>query len=79
MSAGRQQIVVTVDDKMCMGVQSCIRVAPASFVIERGIIARGAAEPGDELAVLLEAAASCPNFAITVVADGEVVFDPDLQ
>jgi ferredoxin len=36
-------------------------------------------EPPDELDLLIEAAAACPNFAITVEVDGSIVFDPEVQ
>jgi ferredoxin len=72
-------IVITVDPGMCMGVQSCVHAAPGSFVIDRAKVARGLAEPADDLEAVLDAARSCPNFAITVEVDGDVVFDPEAQ
>ena len=72
-------VVVSVDPGMCMGVQSCIRVAPRSFAIDDANTAHGVPEPPDDLETLVEAAAACPNFAITVAVDGEVVFDPETQ
>ena len=75
--AGR--ISIRVDDGMCMGARSCIHAAPASFALDATGVAQGLAEPGDSLDAVLEAARACPNFAITVLVDGEVVFDPDRQ
>jgi ferredoxin len=72
-------VVVTVDPHLCMGVRSCLQVAPRSFVLDHGTTARGVADPVDDVSTLIEAASSCPNFAITVSVDGEVVFDPERQ
>ena len=71
------RIEVRVDEGMCMGVESCIRHAPASFTMtpERRSIAVD--PPGDDLGAVVAAAQSCPNFAISVYVDGEIVFDPD--
>jgi ferredoxin len=73
------KIAITVDPGMCMGIRSCVQTAPGSFVIQDGNISRGVDEPRDELATVVEAAAACPNFAITVVVGNEVVFDPEAQ
>jgi ferredoxin len=70
------RILITVDSGMCMGVQSCVRTAPGSFTVE-GNVARGVDQPADDLATVIDAARYCPNFAITVAADGGVVFDPE--
>jgi len=78
MSATAGHIVVTVDPQLCMGVRSCLHVAPGSFELD-GMTARGVTDPGDDVATLVEAAAACPNFAITVEVDGELVFDPEHQ
>ncbi|HEX4218818.1 MAG TPA: ferredoxin [Acidimicrobiales bacterium] len=74
-----EKVTITVDPGMCMGIRSCVQTAPGSFVIEDGKISRGVDEPTDELATVLDAAASCPNFAITVVVGNEVVFDPEAR
>jgi ferredoxin len=71
--------VITVDPGMCMGVRSCVHAAPGSFVIEGANVARGVAEPADDLDAVLDAARSCPNFAITVAVGGQIVFDPEAQ
>jgi len=72
-------ITITVDPGTCMGIRSCMRIAPGSFVIQDGNISHGVDEPTDELATVLDAAAACPNFAITVAVGNEVVFDPEAQ
>jgi ferredoxin len=74
-----EKIVITVDPGMCMGIRSCVQTAPGSFVMQDGTVSRGVDEPADELATVLDAAASCPNFAITVAVGSEVVFDPEAQ
>jgi ferredoxin len=70
------QITITVDPGSCMGIRSCLQTAPGSFVIQDGNISHGVDEPTDDLATVLDAAAACPNFAITVALGNEVVFDP---
>jgi ferredoxin len=73
------KIAITVDPGMCMGIRSCVQTAPGSFVIQDGNISHGVDEPTDELATVLEAAAACPNFAITVAVGNELVFDPEAR
>ncbi len=73
------KIAITVDPGMCMGIRSCVQTAPGSFVIQDGNISHGVDEPTDELATVLDAAAACPNFAITVAVGDELVFDPEAQ
>jgi ferredoxin len=73
------KIAITVDPGMCMGIRSCVQTAPGSFVIQEGNISHGIEEPTDELATVLDAAAACPNFAITVAVGNELVFDPEAQ
>lgn len=73
-------IDIRVDDDLCMGVRSCVMTARQSLRFDREIgKARPLDQPADELSAIVEAAASCPNFAITVVVDGVVVFDPEKQ
>jgi ferredoxin len=71
-------VTISVDSGMCMGVRSCVQIAPQSFTYGPGHVAHGVIKPADDLDTVLEAAAACPNFAITVEVDGEIVFDPDL-
>jgi ferredoxin len=68
---------VTVDEGLCLGAQRCAYLAPAVFELN----AAGQAEVLDPAAVpdeqLVEVARQCPNFAITVVRDGEVLVGGD--
>jgi ferredoxin len=72
-----EKITISVDRGTCMGIRSCVQTAPGSFIILKGNVSHGVDEPADDLAVVLEAAAACPNFAITVTVGNEVVFDPE--
>jgi len=64
---------VIVDEGLCLGAQRCVYLAPAAF----GLNAAGQAEVLDPGALvddeLIAVARQCPNFAITVVRDGEVI------
>jgi ferredoxin len=68
---------VTVDEGLCLGAQRCAYLAPAVFELN----AAGQAEVLDPASVpdeqLVEVARQCPNFAITVVRDGEVLVGGD--
>jgi len=68
---------VTVDDGLCLGAQRCAYLAPQVFELNGS----GQAEVVDKMALpeaeLLEVARQCPNFAITVVRDGEVLVGGD--
>jgi ferredoxin len=70
-------VEVRVDDGLCLGAQRCVYLAPATFDLN----ANGQAEVLDTGALsdddLIEVARQCPNFAITVRRDGEVVVGPD--
>ncbi|MGH2651277.1 MAG: ferredoxin [Actinomycetota bacterium] len=62
-----------VDDGLCMGAQRCVYLAPKTFALD----ATGVAVVLDTSALpevdLIEVARQCPNFAIIVVRDGEVL------
>lgn len=64
---------VTVDEGLCLGAQRCIYLAPRVFELN----AAGQAEVLDPAAVseadVMAVARQCPNFAITVIRDGEVL------
>ena len=64
---------VTVDEGLCLGAQRCAYLAPKVFELNGS----GQAEVVDPTAIgepeLVEVARQCPNFAITVVRDGEVL------
>jgi ferredoxin len=68
---------VTVDEGLCLGAQRCIYLAPKVFELN----AAGQAEVLDPASVLEEdlitVARQCPNFAITVIRDGEVLVGGD--
>lgn len=68
---------VTVDHDLCLGAQRCLYLAPSVFELGGS----GQAEVVDLTAIgeaeLVEIARQCPNFAITVVRDGEVVVGGD--
>ena len=68
---------VRVDDGLCLGAQRCVYLAPAAFDLN----ANGQAEVVDAGALsedeLIEVARQCPNFAITVRRDGEVIVGGD--
>jgi ferredoxin len=68
---------VTVDPDLCLGAQRCAYLAPAVFELNGS----GQAEVVDPTAIgeteLVEIAGQCPNFAITVRRDGEVLAGGD--
>jgi ferredoxin len=68
---------VSIDEGLCLGAQRCAYLAPAVFELNGA----GQAEVLDPAAVpeekLLDVARQCPNFAITVVRDGEVLVGGD--
>jgi ferredoxin len=64
---------VRVDPGLCMSAQRCVYLAPKTFTIDAtgvAVVLDTSALPEDEL---IEVARQCPNFAITVVRDGEVI------
>lgn len=60
---------ITIDHDLCMGAGECLDAAPATFAFndKRQAVVKDAA--GDARAAILDAAARCPNFAITVTED----------
>ena len=68
---------VTVDEGLCLGAQRCLYLAPTVFELN----ASGQAEVLDPASIseaeLIEVARQCPNFAITVIRDGEVLAGGD--
>jgi ferredoxin len=64
---------VTVDEGLCLGAQRCIYLAATVFELNAGgqadVLDPGSIAEADLIAV----AQQCPNFAITVVRDGEVL------
>ncbi len=68
---------VTVDQGLCLGAQRCLYLAPRVFELN----ATGQAEVLDPASMseaeLITVAQQCPNFAITVIRDGEVLVGGD--
>lgn len=66
-------IEVTVDEGLCLGAQRCIYLAPTVFDLNAGgqadVLDPGSVTEADLIAVALQ----CPNFAISVVRDGEIL------
>jgi ferredoxin len=64
------KLEVVIDRGLCMGTGECVFIAEAVFQLDTGrkaVVIN--AEAADET-TLLNAVASCPNFAITVLRDG---------
>ena len=68
---------VIVDEGLCLGAQRCIYLAPTVFELN----ASGQADVLDPTSIpedeLVAVAQQCPNFAITVIRDGEVLVGGD--
>jgi ferredoxin len=68
---------VTVDEGLCLGAQRCIYLAPTVFELN----AAGQADVLDPASIseddLISFAQQCPNFAITVRRDGELLVGGD--
>jgi len=69
MEAAR--VAITAERSSCRGARACVRRAPATFSLDAQRRVVIAAEPGDGLAAVLDAARACPNFAIEVRRGGE--------
>ena len=67
---GARGLEVAVDRDACLGARVCLRRAPRTFSSDEEGRAVVADAPGDLEAAILEAAHSCPNFAIRVRRDG---------
>lgn len=68
---------VVIDEDLCLGAQRCAYLAPAAFELN----AAGQAEVLDSGTLseeeIVAVARQCPNFAITVVRNGEVLVGGD--
>ena len=68
---------VTVDEGLCLGAQRCAYLAPTVFELnasgQADVLDPGSVPEADLIAV----ARQCPNFAITVTRDGEVLVGGD--
>lgn len=61
---------IVVDEGMCMGAGECTYRAPNTFALDERGKSQVVATDGDDESVVLLAARSCPNFAITVTRGG---------
>lgn len=68
---------VSVDRGLCLGAQRCVYLAPAVFELNGSSQAEVIDPAGMPEAEVVEVARQCPNFAITVVRDGEVLVSGD--
>jgi ferredoxin len=59
---------IEIDRTLCSGFGACVQAAPSAFALDADGVARPLVLLSDDPAVL-EAAASCPMGAITVVAE----------
>jgi len=64
---------VVVDPGMCMSAGECIFRAPRTFAFGDGDRSTVIDPAGDDDATVIAAARLCPNFAISVRRDGEVI------
>jgi ferredoxin len=64
-------VAITAERTSCRGARACVRRAPATFSLDAQRRVVVAAEPGDGLDAILDAARACPNFAIEVRRGGE--------
>ena len=64
------RLEVRVDHDACLGARVCLRRAPGTFSSDAAGRAVVSDPPADSEAAILEAAHSCPNFAIHLRRDG---------
>jgi len=65
---------VEVDPGLCIGAQRCIYLAPDIFEMGEDGCAHAKPASGDDLdEKIIEIARQCPNYAILVRRDGEVI------
>jgi len=67
------RLEIHVDRDACTGARACVLRAPASFALDADRKAVPMAPPGDPEEAILDAARSCPNFAIELRRDGQPV------
>ena len=58
---------VVIDRGLCQGAGECVHIAPATFHLDDTVTAVAADPAGDIEELILEAAESCPNGAISIV------------
>lgn len=68
---------VSVDPGLCMSAQRCVFLAPTIFALGDDGVAVVLDPATRAEAEVVEVARQCPNFAITVVRDGEVLVGED--
>jgi ferredoxin len=73
-------VQVSIDPDLCVGSGECVRIAPAAFELddEEGVSHPTTIAAGTDLAILLEAARSCPTQAIAVDPHGAVPHEMSL-
>jgi ferredoxin len=67
------RLEVHVDRDACTGARACVLRAPATFSLDAAGKAVAAEPAGDPEPAVLDAARSCPNFAIELRRDGAPV------
>jgi ferredoxin len=67
------RLAVRIDREACTGARACTLRAPHTFRIDAERKAVAADPPADPEEQVLEAARSCPNFAIELSRDGQPV------
>ena len=74
LPCGLSMIDLRIDLNLCMGARECVHIAPHVFSLNADNQAQviASADDADE-ELLVDAAASCPNFAIAVTRDGRAV------
>ena len=68
---------ITVDHDLCRGAQRCVYLASEVFELNESSQADVVDPAAIGEAELVEVARQCPNFAITVVRDGEILVSGD--
>lgn len=69
------EVEITIDREMCQGARQCSHEAPAVFSHDDDDTAVVVDPHGAPVDHILKAAELCPNLAITLVVDGEVLHE----
>jgi ferredoxin len=64
------RLEIAIDEGLCMGAGECVYHAPGTFAFDERGRSHVVAVDGDHEDVVVRAAMSCPNFAISVTRDG---------
>lgn len=70
---GKDPIRLLIDDDLCLGARQCSFIAPDVFSHADDGTAIVEDARNADIDVLIEAAKICPNFAITLEVNGEIV------